>query len=80
MNDTVDTMAGLSSSPKENRPSNQQALREHEVTIRFLSRGCVVRVGCQEIPFESVDTAMTELIAYVAEPWEMQKKWREALK
>ena len=65
---------------KEYRPSTQQALREYEISIRFLSRGCVVRVGCQEIPFESVDNARNEINAYMSTPYETQKRWREILK
>lgn len=63
----------------EYRPSNKEALREFEINIRFLSRGCVVRVGCKEIAFEDVASAMTAINAYVANPWEEQKKWRKIL-
>lgn len=81
MNQLVDTNEMLSPmQEKEYKPSTQQALKEYEISIRFLSRGCVVRVGCQEIPFESVGNAMTELNAYIANPYETQKKWREILK
>ena len=66
-------------SEEEYRPSNQEALREFEINIRFLSRGCVVRVGCKEIAFEDVASAMTAINAYVANPWEEQKKWRKIL-
>jgi hypothetical protein len=69
--------------PRESQeyiPLKEEALREYEIKIRFLSRGCIVSVGCKEIPFETIDTAMTELNAYVSEPWKMQKKWREILK
>ena len=67
-------------SPKdEYRPSDKEALREYEVRIRFLSRGCVVSVGCQEIAFESVETAMQELNEYAKNPYETQKKWRKLL-
>jgi len=61
------------------RPSNKEALREYEVKIRFLSRGCIVSVGCQEIAFESVETAMQELNEYVNNTHETQKKWRKIL-
>jgi hypothetical protein len=61
------------------RPSNKEALREYEVRIRFLSRGCVVSVGCQEIAFESVETAMTAINTYVANPYDEQKRWRKIL-
>jgi len=67
-------------SPKdEYRPSDKEALREHEIRIRFLSRGCIIQVGCKEIAFESVETAMQELNEYVKNPYETQKKWRKIL-
>jgi len=67
-------------SPKEEyRPSDKEALREHEIRIRFLSRGCIIQVGCKEIAFESVETAMQELNEYVKHPYETQKKWRRVL-
>lgn len=65
--------------PKEWRPTDNEALREHEVSFRFLSRGCIVRVGCKEIAFEKVEDAMEAINAYVANPWEEQKKWRKIL-
>jgi hypothetical protein len=65
---------------KEWRPSNQEALREYELNIRFLNRGCVVRVGCKEIAFEDITTAMGEINAYVCgNTWEVQQKWRKLL-
>ena len=70
---------GVPSPKEEYRPSNKEALREYEVRIRFLSRGCVVSVGCQEIAFESVETAMTAINAYVANPYDEQKRWRKIL-
>jgi hypothetical protein len=89
MNELVETNQLLADpNPVSNRPqiendykpSAQQALREYEINIRFLSRGCVVRVGCKEIPFESTDAAMAELNAYVANPVGTEIKWREILK
>ncbi len=65
---------------KEYRPSKQEALREYEINIRFLSRGCIVRVGCKEIAFEDFSRAMAELNEYVAgDTYEVQKKWRKLL-
>ena len=64
---------------EEYRPSNKEALREYELNIRFLSRGCIVRVGCKEIAFEDHTNAMAAINAYVANPWEEQKKWRKIL-
>ena len=43
-------------------------LREFEISIRFLSLGCLVRVGCKEIAFTSIDEAMKEVNAYVTNP------------
>ena len=64
---------------EEYRPSNKESLREYELNIRFLSRGCIVRVGCKEIAFEDHTNAMAAINAYVANPWEEQKKWRKIL-
>ena len=63
----------------EYRPPNNEALREYELNIRFLNRGCVVRVGCKEIAFEDHTNAMAAINAYVANPYEEQKKWRKLL-
>jgi len=63
----------------EYRPSNKDALREYELNIRFLNRGCIVRVGCKEIAFEDPIKAMEAVNTYVANPWEEQKKWRKIL-
>jgi hypothetical protein len=65
---------------KEYRQSKQETLKEFQITIRFLSRGCIVQVGCKEIPFEDVSRAMAELNAYVTgDTYEIQKKWRKLL-
>lgn len=63
----------------EYRPSNNEALREYELNIRFLNRGCIVRVGCKEIAFENHTNAMAAINAYVANPWDEQQKWRKIL-
>jgi hypothetical protein len=65
---------------KEWRPSKAEALREYEINIRFLSRGCIVRVGCKEIAFEDVHQAMREINEYVTgDTYEIQKKWIKLL-
>lgn len=64
---------------KEWRPSDNEALRDHEIRIRFLHRGCIVSVGCKEIAFEDHTNAMATINAYVANPWEEQQKWRKIL-
>jgi hypothetical protein len=62
---------------KEYRPSKQELLREYQIGIRFLSVGCVVSVGCKEIPFRSVKEAMEEVNKYVNQPYEEGKRWRQ---
>ena len=60
---------------EEYKPNKQQILRDYEINIRFLSVGCVVRVGCKEIPFTNVGEAMVELNKYVSNPYEEGKRW-----
>ena len=62
---------------KEYIPNKQQILREYEVRIRFLSVGCIISVGCKEIPFTNVGEAMEELNKYVSNPYEEQKRWNK---
>jgi hypothetical protein len=60
---------------KEYKPKKQEILREYEIRIKFLSVGCVVNVGCKEIPFRSVKEAMDNINKYVENPYEEGKKW-----
>lgn len=62
---------------KDYIPKRQEILREYEIGIRFLSIGCVIRVGCKEIPFTDVNEAMIELSNYVSNPYEEVKKWNK---
>jgi hypothetical protein len=64
---------------EEYKPSNKEALLNHELSIRFLNRGCIVRVGCKEIAFEDHTNAMAAINAYVNNPWDEQQKWRKIL-
>ena len=64
---------------EEYRPSNQQLLQEYEIRLQFLSRGCVVHVGCKSIAFETIESAMKEVNEYVNNTYEVQKKWRTIL-
>jgi hypothetical protein len=61
----------------EYKPRKQEILREYEIRLRFLSVGCVVSVGCKEIPFRSVTEAMEEINKYINNPYEEGKRWRE---
>ena len=62
---------------KEYIPKKQELLREYEIRLRFLSVGCVVGVGCKEIPFRDIKEAMDYLNKYVENPFEEGMKWRE---
>lgn len=65
--------------PSPQKPSKQWLLKEYEINIRFLSRGCVIKVGCKEIPFESVKIAMAALNAYVENPEDTGTEWLKEL-
>lgn len=66
--------------PKEYIPPYHECIQQYEIGIRFLSRGCIVKVGCKEIAFEKIEDAMNELQFYVAYPYEAQTKWRKIFK
>jgi len=59
----------------EYKPKKQDILKEYEIGIRFLSVGCVVSIGCKQIPFRSVKEAMDNINKYVENPYEEGKKW-----
>lgn len=64
---------------KECKPSKQEALGRYEINIQFLSRGCVIRVGCKAIPFSSTEEAIAELKRYFDNPYETQEEWNKKL-
>jgi hypothetical protein len=72
--------AVLQTKKSEDRPSNTEFLREYDINIKFLNRGCIVHVGCRTIAFESIENAMNAINAYVSNPYEEQEKWREVLR
>lgn len=57
--------------------SKTEYLKEYEINIRFHSIGCVISVGCKSVPFSTVEEGMKALNAYVANPFEEQKKWNK---
>lgn len=61
------------------KPSNQWFLQQHKIEIEFLSRGCIIKIGCKSIPFVHVDEAMAELNDYVKNPHEAEIKWSKIL-
>lgn len=63
----------------EYKPSRKEILKEYEISIRFLDRGCIVTVGCKSIAFEDTVTAMNAINNYVENPYESQKEWRKII-
>lgn len=64
---------------KEYRPSRMECLRNHSISIDFLSIGCIVRVGCMSIPFSFVNDAMDAITAYIENPYDERKKWEKLI-
>jgi hypothetical protein len=64
---------------KEYTPSKQEALSRYAISIEFLSRGCIIRVGCKSIPFSSTDEAIAELKQYFDYPYDTQERWSKEL-
>lgn len=62
------------------RPSRQEILREYNVSIRFLTIGCVIDVGCKSIPFSTIEEGMNALNEYVKNPNSSRKYWKEKIK
>ena len=60
--------------------TKQQLLSRYSIKIDFLSRGCVVNIGCKNIPFEKVKDAITEINRYVNNPEEVEKEYNEKFK
>lgn len=57
------------------KPSRAECLRDYQISIRFLSIGCVIEVGCKSIPFSTIAEGMKALNDYVASPYEVRKVW-----
>jgi hypothetical protein len=81
MNNTInDVLMGQEPAPpvptkSEYKPKRIELLREYEINIRFLSVGCLVRVGCKEIAFSTITEAMENINKYVNDPYEETKRW-----
>ena len=60
--------------------TKQQLLSRYSIKIDFLSRGCIVNIGCKNIPFENVEYAITEINRYVNNPEEVEKEYNEKFK
>lgn len=59
----------------EYRQTKQSVLRDYEINIRFLSVGCIVSVGCRQIPFRNITEAMEEVNKYVQNPTQERERW-----
>lgn len=62
---------------KQYIPSRSECLRDYQVGIKFLSIGCIISVGCKEVPFSTVKEGMKALNDYVANPYETRTVWQE---
>lgn len=70
----------ISESLKEDyRRPRQEQLRDYHISIRFLSIGMVIQIGCKEIPFISVEEGMAALVAYTQNPHDETKRWLNIL-
>jgi hypothetical protein len=65
---------------EERKPSRQRSLQEYEITLRFLSKGMVIHVGCQQLAFSDVDEGLAELNKYLESPHDEQQRWLKLLK
>lgn len=59
------------------KPTRMESLRDFQVGIKFLNIGCVISVGCKEIPFTTVKEGMKALNDYVVNPVETRKIWEK---
>ena len=57
----------------------QLILREHTLLIDFKSIGCVVQVGCKQIPFTSNLEALEAIAEYIKNPNETKAMWLSKL-
>jgi hypothetical protein len=62
---------------KESKRPRVEYLKQYEIRIRCLSRGCVIAVGCKEIPFTSIEEGMLAFNAYVVDPEGEIAKWHK---
>jgi hypothetical protein len=64
---------------EDRRPSRNEALQLYDIRIKFLSRGCIVSVGCKEIAFQDLSDAIHEINKYFTCPYETQQEWHKIL-
>jgi hypothetical protein len=59
------------------RPSRMECLRDYEIGIRFLSRGCVITVGCKQVAFSTTTEAMKAFTDYINDPYGTRQIWEK---
>ena len=59
------------------KPSRMECLRDYEISIRFLSRGCVINVGCKQVAFSTIKEAMNAFTDYINDPYETRQIWEK---
>jgi len=58
-------------------PSRMECLRDYEIGIRFLSRGCVINVGCKQVAFSTIKEAMNAFTDYINDPYATRQIWEK---
>ena len=58
-------------------PSRMECLRDYEISIRFLSSGCLISVGCKQIAFSTIKEAMNAFTDYINDPYGTRQIWEK---
>lgn len=59
------------------KPSRMECLRDFEISIKFLSSGCVINVGCKQVAFSTIKEAMNAFTDYINHPYETRQIWEK---
>lgn len=57
--------------------TDQQVLKEYEIRIQFLDKGCIVNVGCKAVAFNNTHEAIEKVKEYILNPKEVTAIWRK---
>jgi len=60
--------------------TRMEQLRDYSINIRFLSIGCIIEVGCKQIPFTTIKEGMEALNDYIVDPEKSSNFWSEKFK
>jgi hypothetical protein len=64
---------------KEYRPSDNDILRQYEITLKYLSKGMIITIGCKQIAFSDNKEGLDALNAYINNPNEESDRWHKIL-